>query len=102
MITVGSVWPRPISAMNDTPITSLSRPPHPHSHPPPNTRTPPYSSINPQPRQRRVSARREQTKLRLNGEAVSPQEWGISARPAASPPAGGSSLLARLSANLAG
>lgn len=34
MITVGSVWPRPISAMNDTPITSLSRPPHPHSHPP--------------------------------------------------------------------
>lgn len=59
MVAVGSVWPRPISAINDTPITSLSR--HPH---PPTTRTPPYSSISSEPRQRRVSVRLQSIQFR--------------------------------------
>lgn len=58
MVTVGSVWSRPISARNDSSIASLSRP-----HPPQT----PCSPINSKLWQCRVSARQEQINLREKG-----------------------------------
>lgn len=59
MITVGSAWPRPISAVNHSPMASPQPPPPPR-----------YAHASLLSR-RRVSVRHRQIQLRANREAVS-------------------------------